>query len=198
MSCNDILKNNIGNKEFTNIIFKSKNIEVIRKHLESLDSVYLDFNLNKLDINILSVLLKELRLSIRKSIYNNLTKRKLLVILASLNLDYLLEYLIVVNNMSFLKDYVLILHKSRMSDYYNLINTRYRIYEYTLLNTDNYNLNKYLLERFPERFFLERDMYRSDKLVRSVVLHSNKLKIKELVRKYPQDLVEERGSKVNE
>ena len=59
----------IGNKDYTNIIFKSGNNNIIRRHLESLDDIYIDWNINKIDLEIISKIIPSISPIIRLNLY---------------------------------------------------------------------------------------------------------------------------------
>ena len=67
------LVSHIGNKDYTNIIFKSNNNNIIKRHLELLDNIYIDWNINKIDIAKVIRLIPTLSFEKRLQVYKHLS-----------------------------------------------------------------------------------------------------------------------------
>ena len=175
----------IGNKDYTNIIFKSRDNNIIRRHLESLDDIYIDWNINKIDLTIISSLLPSLSSSVRLKLYRHLTKKKLILTLVSLDFKYLWEYLNEVNNLSILKDIIIVLDTLRYKDLHKLISNKFRVYMYVLEETGNSLLNKYLIDYLPNNLLLNEGLYLKPKILTKIIMNSNLNRCRKLSSNYP-------------
>lgn len=182
----------IGNKDYTNIIFKSRDNNIIRRHLESLDDIYIDWNINKIDLTVISSLLPSLSSSVRLKLYRHLTKKKLILTLVSLDFKYLWEYLNEVNNLSILKDIIVVLETLRYKDLHKLISNKFRVYMYVLEETGNSLLNKYLIDYLPNNLLLNEGLYLKPKILTKIIMNSNLKRCRKLSSNFPMKLILEK------
>jgi hypothetical protein len=188
----------IGNKDYTNIIFKSGNNNIIRRHLESLDDIYIDWNINKIDMENISKILPLLSNSIRIRLYRHLTKRKLVILFVSLDFNYLWEYLCEMNDLSILKDIIIILDSRKYKDLYIFVSDKFRVYMYILEETGNTRLNKYLIEYFPNNFLLDPNLFMKPKILYKLLINSDLDRCRIISSTYPNKLLIDRINSVDE
>ena len=192
------LVSHIGNKDYTNIIFKSNNNNIIKRHLELLDNIYIDWNINKIDIAKVIRLIPTLSFEKRLQVYKHLLEKKLVVIFATLDFRYLWEYLEDINKLELLKDIILILNRKRYLDLYQFIRDKFRVYMYILDKVGKNELTEYLLDYFPESFLRVDDLYSRPKILKKLIMNFGLHRCRILAANYPHNLLIERLNSIDE
>lgn len=186
------LVSHIGNKDYTNIIFKSNNNNIIKRHLELLDNIYIDWSINKIELAKVIRLIPTLSFEKRLQVYKHLLEKKLVVIFATLDFIYLWEYLKDRNRLDLLKDLILILNRKRYLDLYQFIRDKFRVYMYILDKVGKNELTEYLLDYFPESFLRVDDLYSRPKILKKLIMKFGLHRCRILAAYYPHKLLIER------
>ena len=184
-SLKDIIKMEyLGNNRFTNIVFKSNDKNLIKQHLSLLKRDDIDWNINKIDINILLDIFPKIGFDIQKKIYNNLLDKNLLKLFCRLDFKYLADYLSTTDNLSILKDITLLLDRKRYGELYDFLTDKFTLYFYLLKTSGNTTLNRYLVEYFPVSFYNEEKLHNDLKILKKIVTNTSLKKTKLLISKF--------------